>query len=385
MVVSGEVPLALAVYSHMIEEARQRGAPVDWFAIDPMIARSNGIGVSRKPPHPNAALLFYEYTIGDAQPLMLKMNYLSPLRKLASPLRGARILFVDPAADSAEVERCDNAYDALIRRQEPRSESHPGTAMGHPVAPALELHPMTENRSLLSPGRFARPNQLPAALQRVAPVSGAALEQDEAASGIGDFASHRDDAGHVLQHGALVFAEILAGKAGKIRRQGLPHGRGTRCSTLSATGLLTALRKEIRPPVSAGTTGFHVIPCCLGGARQREISYRECHGMQSACRGSCLPCQPESRRTRARHAAVRDRHRLGETRSLRYPMRLHPAPRRRPRPARPAARRLAAGLDGQPARRHRERFSVIGCSSKAGAPGVPLPFQDGSPIAAPDA
>jgi len=115
MVVSGEVPMALAVYSHMIDQARQQGAPVDWFAIDPMIGRSNGIGVSRKPPHPNAALLFYEYTIGDAQPLMLKMNYLSPVKKLASPLRGARILFVDPAADSAEVERCDKAYDALIR------------------------------------------------------------------------------------------------------------------------------------------------------------------------------------------------------------------------------------------------------------------------------
>jgi iron(III) transport system substrate-binding protein len=115
MVVSGEVPLALAVYSHMIDQARQQGAPVDWFAIDPMIARSNGIGVSRKPPHPNAALLFYEYAIGDAQPLMLKANYLSPLKKLASPLRGARILFVDPAADGAEVERCDNIYDALIK------------------------------------------------------------------------------------------------------------------------------------------------------------------------------------------------------------------------------------------------------------------------------
>ena len=115
MVVSGEVPLALAVYSHMIDEARQRGASADWFAIDPMIARSNGIGVSRKPPHPNAALLFYEYAIGDAQPLMLRMNYVSPVRKLASAMRSARILFVDPAADSAEVERCDKAYDALIR------------------------------------------------------------------------------------------------------------------------------------------------------------------------------------------------------------------------------------------------------------------------------
>ena len=60
-------------------------------------------------------MLFYEYTIGDAQPLMLKMNYLSPVRKLASPLRGATILFVDPTADGAEVERCDRAYDALIK------------------------------------------------------------------------------------------------------------------------------------------------------------------------------------------------------------------------------------------------------------------------------
>lgn len=116
-VVSGELPFALAVYSHMIDQAKQQGAPVDWFAIDPMIARSNGIGVSRRPPHPNAALLFYEYAIGDAQPLMLKMHYLSPLKKLAAPLRGTRILFVDPAAGSAEVERCDRAYEALIRKK----------------------------------------------------------------------------------------------------------------------------------------------------------------------------------------------------------------------------------------------------------------------------
>jgi iron(III) transport system substrate-binding protein len=116
MVVSGEVPLALAVYGHMIDEAKQQGAPVDWLALEPMIGRSNGVGVSRKPPHPHAALLFYEYLLRDAQPLMLKMHYLSPLKSLDSPLRGRKILFVDPAADSAEVERCDNAYDALIRK-----------------------------------------------------------------------------------------------------------------------------------------------------------------------------------------------------------------------------------------------------------------------------
>jgi ABC-type Fe3+ transport system substrate-binding protein len=115
MVVSGEVPLALAVYSHMIDEAKQKGAPVDWFAIEPMIGRSNGIGVSRRPPHPSAALLFYEYVLGEGQPLLAGLNYVSPLKTIDSPLRNARIVFVDPAADAAEVERCESSYDALIK------------------------------------------------------------------------------------------------------------------------------------------------------------------------------------------------------------------------------------------------------------------------------
>src|SRR5262245_3791395 len=65
MVVSGEVPLALAVYSHMIDEARQQGAPIDCFALEPMIGRTNGVAVSRKPPHPQAARLFYEYLLRE--------------------------------------------------------------------------------------------------------------------------------------------------------------------------------------------------------------------------------------------------------------------------------------------------------------------------------
>lgn len=111
-VISGDVALALSAYSHIVDEARQRGAPIDSFTIEPVIGRANGIGVSRKPPHPNAALLFYEYNLGEAQPLMVKLHYLSPLKRFSSSLK---MLFVDLAMSSAEVERCDAAYDALIR------------------------------------------------------------------------------------------------------------------------------------------------------------------------------------------------------------------------------------------------------------------------------
>ena len=113
MVVSGEVPLALTVYNYMPEQAKQKGAPIDWFGIDPVIGRSNGIGVSRKPPHPHAALLFYELMISEAQPLMLKMNYLSPNRKMESPLKNIKVHYIDPAASLDSVDRCSRQFDIL--------------------------------------------------------------------------------------------------------------------------------------------------------------------------------------------------------------------------------------------------------------------------------
>jgi len=113
MVVSGEVPLGLTSYNYMVEQAKAKGAPIDWFALNPVMGRSNGIAVSRNPPHPNAALLFYEYMLNDAQPIMLKMNYLSPVKKYASTIPGVKIQYVDPLTDRAEMERCDKAFNDL--------------------------------------------------------------------------------------------------------------------------------------------------------------------------------------------------------------------------------------------------------------------------------
>src|SRR5882672_10827037 len=53
MVIAGEVPLALTVYNYMPEQAKKKGAPIDWFALEPAVARSNAIGVARRAPHPN--------------------------------------------------------------------------------------------------------------------------------------------------------------------------------------------------------------------------------------------------------------------------------------------------------------------------------------------
>ena len=57
LVVSGEVPLALTTYLYKVAQLKSDGAPIDWFALPPAIARSKGAGIARKAPHPNAAVL----------------------------------------------------------------------------------------------------------------------------------------------------------------------------------------------------------------------------------------------------------------------------------------------------------------------------------------
>jgi iron(III) transport system substrate-binding protein len=121
MVVSGEVPLALTVYNYMPEQAKKRGAPVDWFALEPAIARSNAVGVARRAPHPNAALLFYEYLLDEAQPLFVSMDYVPTNRNVVSPLQGVEILQADPIRTLDETDRWTRLFEqTVLRPAEPR-------------------------------------------------------------------------------------------------------------------------------------------------------------------------------------------------------------------------------------------------------------------------
>ena len=114
MVVSGEVPMALTVYNYMPEQARKKGAPIAWFAIEPAIARSNAIGVARRAPHPAAALLFHEYMITEAQQLMTTIDYVPTNTKMVSPLRGVKILITDPIQSLDEAEKWSKLFDDTV-------------------------------------------------------------------------------------------------------------------------------------------------------------------------------------------------------------------------------------------------------------------------------
>lgn len=117
LVVAGEVPLALTVYNYMPETSKKSGAQIDWFALDPAVARASGIGVVKRAPHPNAALLFYDYMLSvEAQTILLSMNYVPTSSKVPSQLGGLNIKMVDPAVALDQSDKWSKSFEDVIKQ-----------------------------------------------------------------------------------------------------------------------------------------------------------------------------------------------------------------------------------------------------------------------------
>jgi iron(III) transport system substrate-binding protein len=115
LVIAGDVPLALTMYQYITEGAKRKGAAVDWFVLEPAVARMSGVGIARRAPHPNAALLFYEFMLStEAQQLLLEMDYVPTLSKLPSPLANRRFTLVDPAIALDQREKWDKSFHEVI-------------------------------------------------------------------------------------------------------------------------------------------------------------------------------------------------------------------------------------------------------------------------------
>jgi len=118
MVISGEVPLALTLYNYMPEQAKKKGAPIDWFAIEPAIARSNAVGIARRAPHPAAARLFYDYLLGEeAQRSFVSMDYVPSNTKVPSPLAGVEIVQTDPVRTLDEADKWTKLFEETLLKR----------------------------------------------------------------------------------------------------------------------------------------------------------------------------------------------------------------------------------------------------------------------------
>jgi iron(III) transport system substrate-binding protein len=115
LVASGEIPLALTTYSHGAEKMKQKGAPVEWFAIAPAIGRANGIGVVRKPPHPHAAALFVDFLLSpEGQQILQKGGYVPANLRVEDRAQKLQLRFVDPAVILDEHDKWKKLWQEIV-------------------------------------------------------------------------------------------------------------------------------------------------------------------------------------------------------------------------------------------------------------------------------
>ena len=115
LVASGEVPFAITTYSHGAEKMKQKGAPVDWYAIEPAIGRVNGIAITRKPAHPHAAALFVDFVLSpEGQQILERGGYVPANLRVGSAAQKLKLRFVDPAMILDEDAKWKKLYAEIV-------------------------------------------------------------------------------------------------------------------------------------------------------------------------------------------------------------------------------------------------------------------------------
>ncbi|MPZ89562.1 MAG: extracellular solute-binding protein [Nitriliruptorales bacterium] len=81
LLAAGEYAVASSLYQHRIPRLQAEGAPVAWEpAVEPLILRPNGIGIPVFTQRPASALLFTEFMLTDAQPMLAEFERTPALR-----------------------------------------------------------------------------------------------------------------------------------------------------------------------------------------------------------------------------------------------------------------------------------------------------------------
>jgi iron(III) transport system substrate-binding protein len=117
LVASGEVPLSPTIFNSNVFTHKQKGAPVEWRPLDPVIA---GVGISGmvvNAPHPHAALLFLDYLHSKAgQEAAMKGGLSSPRNDIGSLEQKFKKVYLESKYTPEEFETKISEWEALMRK-----------------------------------------------------------------------------------------------------------------------------------------------------------------------------------------------------------------------------------------------------------------------------
>jgi iron(III) transport system substrate-binding protein len=111
---SGEVPISITTYSYKVDQLTQQGAPIKRIDWNPTVALMSGIGVAAKAPHPYSALLFRDFYLTQAQPLLANLDAVAVNRKYVRLPPGIHLKFVDPVQWLDQDAKWSSLYQSIF-------------------------------------------------------------------------------------------------------------------------------------------------------------------------------------------------------------------------------------------------------------------------------
>jgi iron(III) transport system substrate-binding protein len=118
-IASGEISMGINLYGTRAEEMKRKGAPVDWVALEFVIASPEPVSVAARAPHPNAARLFIDFLLSkEAQSLMRERRRI-PSRPDVPPdppelTRGLKLIATDLSL-AEESEQIAKEFYAIFK------------------------------------------------------------------------------------------------------------------------------------------------------------------------------------------------------------------------------------------------------------------------------
>lgn len=117
LVVSGEVPLSPTIFDANVSVAKQKGAPIEWRPLEPVVTTVGYSGMTVKPPNPHAALLFLDFLHSkEGQLGIMKGGLWSPREDIGSTEQKFKKIYLDEKYSVEELEVKFSQWEGLMRQ-----------------------------------------------------------------------------------------------------------------------------------------------------------------------------------------------------------------------------------------------------------------------------
>ncbi len=117
LVGSGEIPLSPTILDANVTLAKQKGSPVEWRPLEPVVTTVGSAAIMANAPNPHTSLLFIDFLLSqEGQRLIMKGGLWSPREDIGTVEQKFKKTYIDEKYSQEEIEAKYAQWEKLLRQ-----------------------------------------------------------------------------------------------------------------------------------------------------------------------------------------------------------------------------------------------------------------------------